>query len=297
MTVRDGRPVLLDVTQVVPGDVVQLRLGEVVPADMRLIEVDDLECDESVLTGESMPVRKGHAPSPRGDSGRVVLVRADGHDRAPRSGHASWSRQLRDRVGRVASLLGRRHPKPSSRSAYAASRHAADRRDGARTAIFVINLLLARPLIEALLFSLAIAVGITPQLLPAIVTPAWPPGRTALAQRKVLVKRLVCIEDLGDIDVLVTDKTGTLTQGAVGFTTALDPAGRPDRAADAGPGLHRPATTDRRGNALDTALWQVPDAATLAGGHTLRASSARLRSTTTAACPAPWSTCPTADAH
>src|SRR6185503_19328914 len=91
--------------------------------------------------------------------------------------------------------------------------------------IFIVNLLLHRPLLQSALFSLAIAVGITPQLLPAVVSTSLATGSRALARRKVLVKRLVCIEDLGDMDVLVTDKTGTLTEGRIGFTAAVDPDG------------------------------------------------------------------------
>ncbi len=82
-----------------------------------------------------------------------------------------------------------------------------------------------RSLIESLLFSLAIAVGITPQLLPAVVSTGLAAGSHRLAKRKVLVKRLVCIEDLGDMDVLVTDKTGTLTEGRIAFTAAVDTTG------------------------------------------------------------------------
>ena len=100
---------------------------------------------------------------------------------------------------------------------------------GLTSLIFVANLLLHRPVIESLLFSLAIAVGITPQLLPAVVSTSLATGTRQLAQRKVLVKRLVCIEDLGDMDILVTDKTGTLTEGRISFTAAL-PVGRGHRA-------------------------------------------------------------------
>ena len=89
------------------------------------------------------------------------------------------------------------------------------------TLIFVANLLLHRPLLESLLFSLAIAVGITPQLLPAVVSTSLATGSRALAKREVLVKRLVCIEDLGDLDMLVTDKTGTLTEGRISFTSGI----------------------------------------------------------------------------
>jgi Mg2+-importing ATPase len=108
--------------------------------------------------------------------------------------------------------------------------------------IFVINVLLSRALIDALLFSLAIAVGITPQLLPAVVTTSLATGSRRLAARKVLVKRLVCIEDLGDIEVLLTDKTGTLTEGRISFQQALDADGRPSDAVGSSrpEGAHRP---------------------------------------------------------
>jgi P-type Mg2+ transporter len=88
-------------------------------------------------------------------------------------------------------------------------------------AIFIINVALHKPVIDALLFSLAIAVGISPQLLPAVVSTSLAAGSRQLARRKVLVKRLVCIEDLGDVEVLFTDKTGTLTEGSLRFMRSL----------------------------------------------------------------------------
>jgi Mg2+-importing ATPase len=132
------------------------------------------------------------------------------------------------------------------------------------TAIFVINVLLHRPVIDALLFSLAIAVGISPQLLPAVVSTSLAAGSRQLARRKVLVKRLVCIEDLGDIDVLFTDKTGTLTEGSLRFMRAAGPDGR----ADDEPLLlgllcNEAVVEDGRavgGNPLDVALWDSPAA-------------------------------------
>ena len=101
---------------------------------------------------------------------------------------------------------------------------------GLTTSIFVINVALHRPLIDALLFSLAIAVGITPQLLPAVVTTSLAAGSRRMARRKVLVKRLVCIEDLGDADMLFTDKTGglPLRPGAVPVRLVRRVAGHPD---------------------------------------------------------------------
>ena len=91
--------------------------------------------------------------------------------------------------------------------------------------IFIANAALGRPLLDSLLFSLAIAVGLTPQLLPAIVTVSLSTGARRMAQKAVLVKRLVSIEDLGDADILFTDKTGTLTEGEIRYREAVDPAG------------------------------------------------------------------------
>ena len=132
-------------------------------------------------------------------------------------------------------------------------------------AIFVINVALHKPVLDALLFSLAIAVGISPQLLPAVVSTSLAAGSRQLARRKVLVKRLVCIEDLGDIDVLFTDKTGTLTEGSLRFMRSAGP----DGTADDEPLLlgllcNEAVVEDGRavgGNPLDVALWDSPAAA------------------------------------
>jgi Mg2+-importing ATPase len=94
------------------------------------------------------------------------------------------------------------------------------------TSIFVINVALQRPILDALLFSLAIAVGITPQLLPAVVSSSLAAGSRRMRAKKVLVKRLVCIEDLGDVEVLFTDKTGTLTAGRIDFMRTVPAAGQ-----------------------------------------------------------------------
>ena len=135
------------------------------------------------------------------------------------------------------------------------------------TSIFVINLILQRPLLESLLFSLAIAVGITPQLLPAVVTTSLATGSRRLARQGVLVKRLVCIEDLGDIEILLTDKTGTLTEGRISFVRAVDVTGTPDPEVFRLGLICNEATVEDGqavgGNPLDVALWQAPDAATV----------------------------------
>ena len=134
-------------------------------------------------------------------------------------------------------------------------------------AIFVVNIILGRPFIDSVLFSLAVAVGITPQLLPAVVSTSLATGSRRLAHKKVLVKRLVCIEDLGDIDVLFTDKTGTLTDGHVGFQRAIDPTGRDDDDVFLlGLVCNEAMTSNGKpvgGNPLDIALWDDPRAGSL----------------------------------
>lgn len=227
VVVRDATPQEVDVTALVPGDVVHLAIGAIIPADMRLLSAKDLLCDESILTGESMPVGKDPAPVP-GAAALGDLTSCLFMGTVIQAGNCTGvvvSTGGRAEFGRIALGLGERQPQTEfqlglQRFSFLLLQVAI----GLTSLIFIANLLLQRPVIESLLFSLAIAVGITPQLLPAIVSTSLATGTRQLAKRKVLVKRLVCIEDLGDMDVLVTDKTGTLTEGRISFTAAL-PAG------------------------------------------------------------------------
>ena len=261
--VRDGAAVSVDVVDLVPGDVVRLQLGDIVPADLRLLEVHDLECEESILTGESLPVEKGVTPVRAGTgladltsaalmgtvvhtgSGTAVVV-ATGPSTAFGAIAAGLSTHQLD----TAFQLGLR--RFSMLLVYVAAALTAS--------IFVINVALDKPVLDALLFSLAIAVGITPQLLPAVVSSSLAAGSRQMRRRKVLVKRLVCIEDLGDVDVLFTDKTGTLTDGRIQFARAV-PGTVADPAAVLRWGLlatETPAGAGPRGNPLDQALWDSP---------------------------------------
>ena len=139
--------------------------------------------------------------------------------------------------------------------------------------ILISNLLLRKPIIDSVLFSLAIAVGITPQLLPAVVSASLATGSRQLAKAKVLVKRLVCIEDLGDIDILITDKTGTLTEGRIRLVDAIDPAGAHSESVRRVGLLATDVDPESGGvsaNPLDAALWESPQPRQLVGGAVQR---------------------------
>ncbi|MFF1612386.1 magnesium-translocating P-type ATPase [Amycolatopsis sp. NPDC058278] len=274
---RDGHAVRVDVTALVPGDVVELKLGDVVPADVRLLSVTGLECDESVLTGESLPLDKSTAVVGAG----TALAELSGCALMGTVVHAGSatgvvvSTGARTGFGAIAAGLGTHQldtefqvglRKFSMLLVYVAG--------ALTTSIFAINVVLHKPILDALLFSLAIAVGITPQLLPAVVSTSLAAGSRRMSRRKVLVKRLVCIEDLGNVDVLFTDKTGTLTLGRIDYMRAV-PA-----AAGGDPGevlrwglLCTENTTTVGGNPLDQALWASPGSvaqrATLTGYTTM----------------------------
>ena len=268
VAVRDGRRVEVDVVDLVPGDIVELTLGQIVPADLRLLDVTDLECDESVLTGESLPVDKSTEAVPPhttlADLTSSAFMGTVVHGGAARAVVVQTG--LRTEFGKIAAGLSSHQletefqvglRKFSMLLVYVAAALTAS--------IFVINVATHKPILDALLFSLAIAVGITPQLLPAVVSTSLAAGARRMSHRKVLVKRLVCIEDLGDVDTLFTDKTGTLTAGRVAFMRAV-PVDDTDPERVLRDGLvctENAAAPDRLavgGNPLDQALWDSPAA-------------------------------------
>lgn len=271
VVVRGGHPISLDVTELVPGDVVDLQLGEVVPADLRLLGCTGLECMESLLTGESLPREKQVPPVPD----RAALADLDSCALMGTVVHAGSGRGVvvatagRATFGRIALGLGERHQETEFQVGLRKFPVLLMEVAGVLTVgIFVINLVLHRPVLDAMLFSLAIAVGISPQLLPAVVSMSLATGSRELARRKVLVTRLVCIEDLGDIEVLFTDKTGTLTEGSIRLARSLGSDGSPaDDPLLLGLLCTEAVVEGGRvagGNALDVALREAPEAAVLA---------------------------------
>ncbi|MGA2303246.1 MAG: magnesium-translocating P-type ATPase [Acidimicrobiales bacterium] len=261
---RDGRTNRVPVTDLVPGDVVSLRIGDLVPADLRILKVDELECDEGVLTGESLPVAK----SASSVSGRqaldqpgcafmgTVVHQGSALGVVVRTGY-------RTAFGQIAAGLAEKQGQTAFEVGLSRfSRFLFEVAAVLTAFIFIVNVALSRPLIEALLFSLAIAVGIAPEMMPAIVTVSLSAGSKALTAKRVLVKRLVAIEDLGNIEILFTDKTGTLTEGVITFERGLDAEGLDnDRALLLGLLCNEATVTEGvpvGGNALDQALWSAP---------------------------------------
>ncbi len=265
---RSGRPESVEVTHLVPGDIVHLGIGAIIPADLRLLTASNLECDESILTGESVPSEKAPAAvqggAPLAELSSCLFAGTVVHQGTANAVVVATGASTQ--FGRIAVGLGETHPQTEFQLGLTRfSSLLAKVGGGLSITIFAINLVLGRPIIDAVLFSLAVAVGITPQLLPAVVSTSLATGSRRLADKKVLVKRLVCIEDLGDIDVLFTDKTGTLTDGRISFERAITGTGA-DSADVLTLGLvcnEAVATGDTAvgGNPLDVAIWEAPGAA------------------------------------
>ncbi|MDR7438066.1 MAG: magnesium-translocating P-type ATPase [Armatimonadota bacterium] len=226
---RGGRQTEVAVDELVPGDVVLLSAGSRVPADCLLLAAQDLFVDEASLTGESFPVEKRVGPvaadAPLARRANVLflgthVVSGSGRALVVRTGRAT-------EFGRIYERLRLRPPETEFE-------HGVRRFGYLLTettlvlvvAIFAFNVYLARPVLDSFLFALALAVGLTPQLLPAIISVNLAHGARRMAERRVIVKRLSAIENLGSMDVLCSDKTGTLTEGRVRVHAALDPAGR-----------------------------------------------------------------------
>ena len=223
--VRDGEQREIPIQDVVCGDLVVLGAGNIVPADGRVIEANHLYVDEASLTGESVPAIKTPrvgALDPARDDDRdgflffgTSVVSGTGHAVITATG-------TRTSYGAIAQRLAERAPEN-------------DFQRGVRTfgflifrvtailviAVLAINVGLHRPVLESLLFAIALAVGLTPELLPAIVTLNLTQGAHALASHGVLVKHLPAIQNLGSVTVLATDKTGTLTEGRLQFVRAV----------------------------------------------------------------------------
>ena len=222
---RDGKAIALPASDIVPGDIIQLSAGNLVPADGVLLTATDFLVTEASLTGESMPVEKRPGViSADASIGQRTNCAFSGT--SVRSGLATMlvvATGAQTALGDVAKLIGASEPETEFARGV--------RQFGYLLIkvmiimvlfVLVASQVLGRPFIESLLFAVALAVGITPELLPAIVTVTLSAGARAMAKEGVIVRRLEALENLGSMDVLCTDKTGTLTEGVVTLSAALD---------------------------------------------------------------------------
>ncbi|HSN42232.1 MAG TPA: magnesium-translocating P-type ATPase [Burkholderiales bacterium] len=228
--IRDGNRREIMVSELVPGDVVQLSAGDIVPADGRVIEARDFFLNQALLTGEPFPVEKRAAEPPTPEGGALTAPNTVFMSTSVISGTA---RVLVCRTGKRTEVAGiaaslTREPPPTGFEI-------GTRRFGLlimRLTIFMVlfvllvNTLFARPLLESFLFAVALAVGLTPELLPMVVTVTLARGARRMADQGVIVKRLAAIQNLGSMDVLCTDKTGTLTEARIRLERHVDALGR-----------------------------------------------------------------------
>ena len=230
--IRDGRPREVPAREVVPGDVVRLSAGDLVPGDGRLLSSRDLFLNEAALTGESLPREKhAEAPVPPGvPIAEAPTVVMQGTSVVSGLGEAVMVRTGRHtEFGQVASRLA--GPPPET-----------EFERGTRTFgmlilkvvlmlvffVFLVNALFRRDPLESFLFAVALAVGLTPELLPMIVSVTLASGAVRMARKKVIVKRLAAIENFGSMDILCSDKTGTLTVGKISLALHVNAQGEED---------------------------------------------------------------------
>jgi Mg2+-importing ATPase len=227
---RDGCIVDIDAERIVPGDVLWLTAGSLIAADARVLQAHDFFVNEAVLTGETFPVEKRAGEV---GPGATLAQRTNGVflGTSVRSGTARAvvvSTGKATAYGRIAERLALRAPETEfERGIRQFGTLLTQLMTLLVLGIFAANVAYARPVADSLLFALALAVGMAPELLPAIISITLARGAQKMARAGVIVRRLAAIENFGAMDVLATDKTGTLTVGVVRLDAALDAQGAP----------------------------------------------------------------------
>jgi Mg2+-importing ATPase len=225
---RDGVTKEVPLEHIVPGDIVVLDAGDIIPGDGLVQESKDLYVDEAMLTGETFPVEKMTAELPPETllSQRTNALWMGTHVVSGSATALIVHTGKETEFGKVSERLKLRPQETEFEHGI--------RRFGyflmevtlvLVVVIFAVNVYLGRHILDSFLFSLALAVGLTPQLLPAIISINLSHGAKRMAQKKVIVKRLSSIENFGSMNVICSDKTGTLTEGIVQLQSALDPDG------------------------------------------------------------------------
>ena len=226
---RDGKENEVFADEIVPGDILIFSAGDIIPADCLLIEEHDIHANEATLTGETFPAEKevGPVPADAGLSKRKNVL-FEGTSIVSGTGKAIAVLTGSDTVfGKISSSLTR----PVEETTF----ERGIRRFGfllmqitivLAVIILVVNIYFGKPLIESLLFGLALAVGMAPELLPAIMTIAMSSGAKRMAKEKVIVKKLSSIQNLGQINLFCSDKTGTLTEGVLEISSIVGMDGK-----------------------------------------------------------------------
>lgn len=255
---RDGTYSDIPRANVVPGDVVRLSAGDLVPADARLLETRDLHVQQSALTGESMPVEKAAHDGDETDATKVFL------GTSVVSGTATavvLETGARTAFGDIATRLRARSPETEfDRGIKQFGSLIMKAVFGLVMFILVVRVGTHRSPFESLLFAIALAVGLTPEFLPMITSVTLARGAVAMSKHKVIVKHLSAIQNLGSIDILCSDKTGTLTRGVMTFEASCDAAGAPSSSPLFYARLNSKFETGIR-SPLDTALLERPESA------------------------------------
>lgn len=224
--IRDNKAIEIDSKQIVPGDIIYLTLGDKVPADIRLIQLKDLTVDESSLTGESMPVEKKVITQTNNISepnealqmlfmGTLILS-GESYGIVTITGDQTY-------FGQIAQVLQKKETVTDFQKNIRKFGNLMIKIILIMTlSILVINTLQHKDFLESVLFALALAIGITPELLPVILTITLARGARKMAAKKVIVKQIASIENLGNMDILCSDKTGTLTEGIFSLDKFID---------------------------------------------------------------------------
>src|SRR4029077_14299655 len=226
LVIRDGKECDIPIAEIVPGDIVILQAGALIPADLRLISAKDFFVSQSSLTGESMPVEKHAEPADITGRGVIELQNACFQGSNVVSGTARGvvvNTGSKTHFGSIAEKLAGQRAQTSFDKGIAGFTWLMIRFMVVMVAVvFLIVGVTKHDWAEALLFALSVAVGLTPEMLPMIVTVNLSKGAMAMSRKKVIVKRLNSIQNFGAIDILCTDKTGTLTQDRIILKLNLD---------------------------------------------------------------------------
>ncbi|HET9023154.1 MAG TPA: magnesium-translocating P-type ATPase, partial [Burkholderiaceae bacterium] len=253
---RDGQSDVVPADDIVPGDILVLSAGSLIAADARVIEADDFFVNQAVMTGETFPVEK-HA-EPVGESvamaGRTNVVFKGTNVRSGTARALVFATGADTQYGAIAHRLALRAPETEFERGI---RHFGQLLTQLMTllvlGIFAVNVAYDRPVTDSLMFAVALAVGLAPELLPAVISLTLARGAQRMAAGGVIVRRLAAIENFGAMDVLCTDKTGTLTAGVVRLDRACSPSGEPSARAQELAALNARLQTGLP-NALDEAI-------------------------------------------